>query len=1409
MALRPSLAALVTVLALAPGALWAQPSGALPAFPGAEGGGALAVGGRGGAVLEVTTLADSGPGSLRAALETPGPRIVVFRVGGTIELESTILVVDPFLTVAGQTAPGGGVLLSGVLIDGPPLLVYTHDVVLRYLRIRTGRGASYVYGNGDVVSLGEGGDVYNVVLDHCSLSWGNDENVALWADSGTARNVTFQNNIISEALRHDDHSAGLIVGSNTMCEQMTDVDVVRNLFAHNNNRNPYTKVARQRVVNNVVYNWGWLATQIAGGVEVDIVANHYRSGPDDDGRSEVAWRTEDVWDTCNLGPDRDPSIHLQGNTGPHQADPNGEQWTTMMEQVGGGNGWGWPGSPPQLTRVPPSYERLAPLPAGGVPITVIPVEQLAAELLPTVGASRRLDALGRWVPNRDAVDLRVIEEVETGTGRHRLDEDDAGGYPTIAPGTPYADVDADGMADAWETANGFDPSDASDGPLDADGDGYTNVEEFLNGAPAVPASPPDPDRPPRLILFQQPTFPTTYPASVAENLAYIESLPADGIVISALPTWNVMDPEWTWTAAEIASELAPVANAFETVTENFFVVVNYDPGDVFDDAAWANAVGNWAAVAQAAREAGFAGLVFDTEEYATPWLNFPEDYDAPSASLAQYRMQTRLRGRQIAQAITAAWPDAELLVTYGAWLAEPDTPDAFRALQAGSADEYELLGPLFVGLVQGAGPQMTVIDGGEQYQIRTDAEFDAFYDWRETGIASDATNSAFIPPPLRAVWGDRVSTGFGIYNQSFNEDVGGSPMTPAIATATLRRALDRADDVVWLYSEQYQDGVGEWYVEGGMPSEWVEAVAAARETVAGEGVRTPSPAHHPGDKSLIHFGWSTPSATFLVEEPQAFENVPFDGVAFHLGTGRWLEAISYPGVYDQPLLAFAGRPWTAEEIGLDRLDEITWPGVSESYIVQMGQSFQTLDWYDDAHWDVVTANARLVSQAVAASGARGILFDPEYYDFADVNPWRYFPWAYPDRSFQEVEAQVRQRGAEYVEALQHARPEMEVVSLWWMSVVYAQAQENGSLEGSGYEFMRAFLNGMLDGAAPGLTLVDGNEGTYTIDESWLVSNNYDTVRYQATSLLDSVHQPTWQAQHQTAYAVYADYPLGLDPEYDWGHPADYQLDWFEHNVYHALLTTDRVAWLYDEEINWYHEPGRGWPRYVPPGAAQRIARARRKLDRGARLGFDLAKPGESWYDPAVQADRVAEPLAQVDLPDGLAVGQPFTVRVRVDEASSADVFVNGAYVGQATEAPFEVEVAAVPEGGMTVWARLQTGPYQHVTTPPVTWGAAPSAFAALRPTAAAVAPAAEVALRLSSENPTRGPARLALDAPPGTAGRLDVVDVLGRRVATLWDGPLDGAPSVTVDTAALAPGLYTARLSVGDVVRSVRFTVVR
>jgi hypothetical protein len=464
-------------------------AGAVPAFYGAEGGGAASVGGRGGTVIKVTNLNDSGPGSLRNALEASGPRIVVFTVAGTITLNSQLRITNPYVTVAGQTAPGGGILISGANISTSPLYIGTHDVVLRYIRARKGVGTSP--GGDDAISTGAGGTVFNIVFDHVSTSWSSDENIEFWSNSGTMRDITVQDSIVAEGLRIDsNHSTGLIAGSDSMCDAIENVSIVRNLFLSNRNRNPYIKINNSRIINNIIYNWEWLATQASGGMVADIIGNLYKAGPDSGTRSEICWRLVSDWNGCNLGPAGNPSIYIVGNKGPHQSNPAGDQWNTILEQAGGtvANGWGWPGNPPTQTRLNPAFQRSTPQPTERYPITIDSVNNLEAKLLATAGAAFRLDGNGNWVPNRDAVDTRLIREYVTNTGHIPMDEAEAGGFPTIATGTPYVDTDGDGMPDRWETRFGFNPNSSSDASFDYDNDGYYNLEEFLNGTHPKDAS---------------------------------------------------------------------------------------------------------------------------------------------------------------------------------------------------------------------------------------------------------------------------------------------------------------------------------------------------------------------------------------------------------------------------------------------------------------------------------------------------------------------------------------------------------------------------------------------------------------------------------------------------------------------------------------------------------------------------------------------------------------------------------------------------------------------------------------------------------------------------------------------------------------------------------------------------------
>jgi pectate lyase len=418
--------------------------GKLPAFPGAEGFGCATPGGRGGQVIAVTNLNDAGPGSLRAAMEAPGRRFVVFKVSGNIEVREQIVVDDPYLTVAGQTAPGGGITLKAADDNTSGLVdISTHDVVIRFMRFRTGAPPSVTGENLDGVNIWRDTG-HDVVIDHNSFSWAVDENVSIWDD---AHDITFSWNIIAQGLRestHPDgeHSKGLLVSG----DATRDISVHHNLFAHNTARNPQvTSPGRVQVVNNVVFNYGDSALQTSnpyGPPQAEIVGNYFKAGPDSDPeRYEIdAYPIEDVGEW---------SLHLKGNVGPH----------------GTADG-------PQTNLVSPEDRGLvveaAPLDLPDV--TTTSAEQASEDVL--MGAGAR-------IPYLDPVDDQVIDDVHDERGGMINDESEVGGWPTLPAKEPPVDSDSDGMPDTWETDVDLDPG-RDDSADDPDRDGYSNIEEYVN-----------------------------------------------------------------------------------------------------------------------------------------------------------------------------------------------------------------------------------------------------------------------------------------------------------------------------------------------------------------------------------------------------------------------------------------------------------------------------------------------------------------------------------------------------------------------------------------------------------------------------------------------------------------------------------------------------------------------------------------------------------------------------------------------------------------------------------------------------------------------------------------------------------------------------------------------------------------
>lgn len=422
----------------------AAESGGQPAFPGAEGHGRLALGGRGGAVIYVTNLEDSGPGSLRAAVGAKGSRTIVFALSGTIRLKSPLKIVHPRITIAGQTAPGDGITLAD-----QPLVIETDDVVVRYLRSRLGDESGV---QDDAITVARGS---RIIIDHVSASWSIDETLSVGSrynppETGVY-DVTVQWSLIGDSLNRSLHAKGRHgYGSLIRGGHAARFSFHHNLWANHLARMPRPGNYNGPQVdpvgpfiefrNNVFYNWGGEASgynaDTAALAAYDFVGNAYLPGPDSKGALAF----------CEQNSLSRAYFADNAMAGQVPEDP-----------------WSLVGCTP-----PDGYRATSPLAASGVT---------------TTGPSHAQDAVlaGAGVSRvRDAVDLKIVAGVLSGAGRRIDSQTEDGGWPALASEAAPVDTDRDGMPDAWERANGLDPADPADGALDRNADGYTNLEDYLN-----------------------------------------------------------------------------------------------------------------------------------------------------------------------------------------------------------------------------------------------------------------------------------------------------------------------------------------------------------------------------------------------------------------------------------------------------------------------------------------------------------------------------------------------------------------------------------------------------------------------------------------------------------------------------------------------------------------------------------------------------------------------------------------------------------------------------------------------------------------------------------------------------------------------------------------------------------------
>ena len=392
---------------------------ASPLLAQVAGAGALATtgwtrtgGGRGGAIIRVTTLAGDGEGSFKAAVTARGPRIVVFEVGGVIDLGGqTLRISEPFLTIAGQTAPSPGITLIRGGID-----ITTHDVIVRHIRVRPGEAGAPKRSGRDFDSIATIG-ARDVIVDQCSLTWGTDENLSAsgprftgatpdaWR-AGTSHRITFTNNLIAESLAYATHAKGEHSKGSLIHDNASDILIHRNIYAHNVERNPLFKGGvRGAITNNLIYNPGHRA------IHYNLMANEWGSQPFQTGRMTVIGNalrggndTDEGLPLVMLGGHGDLALYLRDNIA---VDRHGSPLPMTGLYTSGRAAFRMSGRPLDL---PPG-------------LALIAARDVERTLLTTVGARP-------W--DRDAHDVRILADIAEGRGEVIDSETEVGGYPVVA-----------------------------------------------------------------------------------------------------------------------------------------------------------------------------------------------------------------------------------------------------------------------------------------------------------------------------------------------------------------------------------------------------------------------------------------------------------------------------------------------------------------------------------------------------------------------------------------------------------------------------------------------------------------------------------------------------------------------------------------------------------------------------------------------------------------------------------------------------------------------------------------------------------------------------------------------------------------------------------------------------------------
>lgn len=378
----------------------------------------------------------------------------------------------------------------------------------------------------------------------------------------------------------------------------------------------------------------------------------------------------------------------------------------------------------------------------------------------------------------------------------------------------------------------------------------------------------------------------------------------------------------------------------------------------------------------------------------------------------------------------------------------------------------------------------------------------------------------------------------------------------------------------------------------------------------------------PTEKKLIEYGWDVPKPAYVREHIGEMEKRPFDGLILRMAVGGRV---------------FVPTKWAEESYAadLDHLANTEWQRFTDNFLVMYAAS--EVDWFDDAHWEAALHNVSVTVRAAKAGKCKGVCFDAEPYG---KNPWNWREQAHADtKSFAEYQAKYRERGAQFVRAIQDEMPDAVIHTFFvfsflrdlWEIEDLAERQEK--LSQKHYALYPAFINGMLDAAGPNITITDGNEGAYYYQDTLSFYSSYHGIRQRALSMLAPENVTTYHAQVQVAQALYVDHLFNTrTTEYLSAHLSpEERAQWFEHNVYYALTTSDRYVWLYSERMNWWTDEN------LPAGLEKAVISARAKVAERRPLGFNIRPTIEGGQEREKQAVREGLTTRSTDiarLPEG-------------------------------------------------------------------------------------------------------------------------------------------------------------------------------